>query len=153
MAPEEVIVQGEEEAGATDGKVTVKANTNTLVLAANTARTGGYITNGSAHDAWLSLGTGAAVVGAGYYLKKEGGTFDLAGFTGEVRANAGEEISLAVTEIDASRETTLTRDEAFTPGSNGWAGEGLLPPGWKATPGMNGVGDGGYGEDVHSPEE
>jgi hypothetical protein len=98
--PEQVIAEGIEESGATDGKVVLKAKADTLVLAANNYRTDGAIVNEGIHDAWLSLGAAAAKEGSGIYLKGGGGSFDLAGFDGEIRGIATEETELTWTQVE-----------------------------------------------------
>lgn len=135
MCPEEVIVEGAEEVGAVDGKLALLAKTDTRVIAANPRRTGGLITNEGAKDAWLSLGTAAAVEKAGVYLKKEGGTFNLDGFDGEVRAIATEATALTVAEIESTTSTVFSGTTEFAPSAPSEE-ETHAPAGFTKTPGL-----------------
>lgn len=133
--PEEVIVGGAEEAGAVDGKIALVAKTNTRVLAANARRTGGVVSNEGAHDAWLALGGSAAVEKAGVYLKKEGGTFDLAGYDGEVRAISSEAVELTVAEIESTTGSSFSGSIEFDPAAP-TEEETHAPAGFTNTPGL-----------------
>lgn len=133
MSPDQVTSEGVEESGATDGKVVLKAKTNTLVLKANQYRTGGTIVNEGTEDAWLSLGAGAAVESSGIYLKKEGGEWSLEGYDGEVRGIATEETDLSVLEIEKPTTNVTVEDESFTP-EGPTEDETHAAPGWSAAP-------------------
>jgi hypothetical protein len=97
---DEVLAEDIEEGGEVEGAVTLKAKTDTLILKANPYRTGGLIVNQGAHPAWLSLGGAAAKENSGVWLAKEGGSFNLEGYDGEVRGIATEEVIVTVVQIE-----------------------------------------------------
>jgi hypothetical protein len=130
MSPEQVIAEGVEEAGDSDGAVTLKAKTDTLVLKANPYRTGGAITNQGAHPAWLSLGGAAAKENSGVWLAKEGGTFKLDGYDGEVRGIATEEVIVTIVEIEKPNNDSFSGTTEFEPKAPTEA-QTHAAPGWE----------------------
>lgn len=92
--PQELLTQGHQfvgtnEAKTPQGRLTVKATSQTLVNA-NGNRIGIYIFNPSAKEVWLCLGTEAAEKEKGIWLKKEAGQIFLQGYTGAVTCITSE---------------------------------------------------------------
>jgi hypothetical protein len=131
--PDQVISEGAEESGATDGKVVLKAKTDTLVLKLNQFRTDGAIVNEGTHDAWLSLGSAVAKENSGVYLKAEGGSFSLAGYDGEVRGIATEETTVTVAEVQKPTNDEFSGTTTFEPKGPTEA-QTHAAPGWSAAP-------------------
>lgn len=130
---DQVISEGAEESGATDGKVVLKAKADTLILKLNQFRTDGVIVNEGAHDAWLSFGSAAAKEDSGIYLKAEGGSASLSGYDGEVRGIATEETTVSVAEVEKPANDEFSGTTAFVPKGPSTA-ETHAAPGWEAPP-------------------
>lgn len=78
------------------GKLTAKSESQELTKDSTGERTVLVITNPSAKDAWLALGT-KAVSEEGIYLKKEGGAFVCDFYTGPVSVVGEGNITYAET--------------------------------------------------------
>jgi hypothetical protein len=74
--------EGSDQAARSKGNVTAKTESKTLV-AANENRVALYVTNVGANGVFLALG-GTAVAEEGIYLAKEGGSFTIDNYSGQV---------------------------------------------------------------------
>lgn len=130
MSPDQVIAEGEEEGGEAEGAVTLKAKADTLVLKKNPYRTGGKIVNQGVHPAWLSLGAAPAKENSGIWLAKEGGSFDLADYDGEVRGIATEEVIVTVVQIEKPNNDEFSGTTEFA-SKEPTEEESKAPPSWQ----------------------
>lgn len=84
---------------STKSTVTVTTST-TEIVPGNSARQYCAISNGSANDVWISLGS-PAVVGEGILLKADGGTYEINNenlFPGAINGIAGSNSAVGVQE-------------------------------------------------------
>jgi hypothetical protein len=96
---------------ATNGVKEVGAAKSEVFLAANGYRNRLYVAASGAHDAWLSLGSAAAVEGHGIYLKAGNAPIVIDDWNGEITVYAKEATSVAFSETHFGNPTSA--DEAF----------------------------------------